>query len=422
MDKKIKNFTINWFWLYRAFSYDFVFYYTVATLYYTTMKGFALSDVMLLHSITAISTFLLIIPISWLIRKIGNTLCVRIGTFLWILYMFATIFINNFYVILAIEVICSCGSVMKILSDSVIITNTLEKHNMADKYVKIESKGVTTYFFVDCIGAVIAGYLFNINAHIPMILCLAFIIFSFILSLGIKDETETYKGLKYLGDNLTEQQIEDIKNGNNLKPVQNNKIQNKYIGTKRFFLFLFFVIAFYSLIMSVGYMQTIGLVSIGVDAVKIGFIVVACKIVNSIASWCYGKFENKIKQKFPIIFTTYFMAITLLLGIVYTFIPQGSLQFWIVVVLLIMIECVKQPYRLFAKDHIRSHTSGDERQNFYTIYFMTEAIGDFVLCLLGSFLLESLSVGITYLLLLAVAIVPIIVSSVLFFKLSKKNN
>ena len=106
-NKKIKNFTINWFWLYRAFSYDFVFYYTVATLYYTTTKGFALSDVMLLHSITAISTFLLLLPISWLLKKIGNTSGIRIGTFMWILYMLATIFLNNFYVLLAIEVLCS---------------------------------------------------------------------------------------------------------------------------------------------------------------------------------------------------------------------------------------------------------------------------------------------------------------------------
>jgi len=412
MNRKIKNFTINWSWLYRAFSYDFVFYYTVATLYYTTMKGFELSDVMLLHSITAISTFILIIPISWLIRKIGNTLCMRIGTFLWIVYMLATIFVNNYYVILLIEVICSAGTVMKILSDSVIITNTLEKHKMEDIYVKIESRGVSTYYIVDCIGAIIAGYLFNINPHIPMILCLAFIIFSFVLSLGIKDETEHYKGLKFLGD-------EELENPKNEDGSLNN---SNSASKKKLWIFLFFVISFYGLIMSIGYMQTIGLVSIGVDAVRIGFIIVACKIVGALSSWGYGKLEHKIKKGFPLISTIYFMSITLLIGVVYTFISNHEVQFILVCILLICIECVKQPYKIYAKDYIRMNSKGDKRQNFYTIYFMCEASGDFVLCLLGSLLLESLSVGVTYLLLLAVAIVPIIVSSILLYRFQNKNN
>ena len=143
-----KNFTIKWFWLYRAFSYDFVFYYTIATLYYVTTKGFDLPDVMLLHSITAISTFVMLLPISWVIKKIGNTASIRIGTFLWVVYMVGTILINNYYAIMAIEIVCSVGTIFKILSDSVIIVNTLEKHGQADKYVKIESRGISTYFIV----------------------------------------------------------------------------------------------------------------------------------------------------------------------------------------------------------------------------------------------------------------------------------
>ena len=115
------------------------------------------------------------------------------------------------------------------------------------------------------------------------------------------------------------------------------------------------------------------------------------------------------------------MTITLLLGVIYTFLRNIMLKFWLIVVLLVLIECVKQPYRLFAKDHIRSHTTGDERQNFYTIYFMTESAGDFVLCLFGSFLLESLSVGVTYLVLLGVAIIPVIISSIMMFKLMRKK-
>ena len=425
-NKKIKNFTINWFWLYRAFSYDFVFYYTVATLYYTTLKGFELSDVMMLHSITAVSTFLLLLPISWLIKKIGNTACIRIGTFMWIVYMLCTIFINNYYVLLMVETLCSCGTVMKILSDSVIITNTLEKHGLGDKYVKVESKGITTYFIVDSISAILAGYLFNINPQIPMILCLLFIAFSFVLSLWIKDETEVYKGWKYIGDSVNKSDLKEKDNTECIVDKSENsmlkiKPKNKYIGTKGFIIFLCFVASFYGLIMPVGYLQTIGLVSIEATAVEIGYIVVVCKLVNSLASWGYGKFSKQLNKNFPLIATTIFMFITLLLGATYTFVGDTVSKFWIVVVLLVMIECIKQPYKLFSKDHIRSHTSGDERQKFYTIYFMTESAGDFILCLAGSFMLESLSVGVTYLLLLGIMIIPIITSSILLYKASQKS-
>ncbi len=411
-EKVKKNFTINWFWLYRAFSYDFVFYYTIATLYYTTAKGFELPDVMLLHSITAISTFVLLLPISWIIKKIGNTASIRIGTFLWIAYMVGTIFINNFYALMAIEVLCSIGTIFKILSDSVIIVNTLEKHGQSDKYVKIESRGITTYFVADCISALIAGFLFNVNAHLPMILCLCFIVFSFIISLKIKDETERYKGWKFIGkENLNDSGL--VKEKFSFKAF----FKNKY-----FLSFLAFVIAFYGLIMSVGYMQSVGLVSIGFDAVQLSIVVVVCKVVNAFSSWLYGKLQNKIKKHFPIFMPIYFIVLILIVGLIYIFLANSLSKFVVVCVFLILMEFVKQPYKLYAKDYIRLHASGDARQNLYTVYFMCEASGDFLLCLLGSLLLEGLSVGVTYLILVGVAVVPIVLSSIWLFRVASKKH
>lgn len=406
-----KNKTIKFFWLYRAFSYDFVFYYTIATLFYTTAKCFSFAEVMFLNSFAAITTFIFIFPITWVIKKIGNTASIRIGTFLWIVYLLGTIFFSNFYVLMAFEALCSIGTIFKILSDSVIIVNTLEKNNQSDKYVKIESKSITTYFITDCVCALIAGYLFAYNAYLPMILCLCFIVFSFVLSFFIKDETEIYKGLKFLGKEIKEDlQQEGI---NPIKSIFTNKSILK---------FLFFVITFYGLIMAIGDMQSIALLDLGFNSIIIGYFFVGAKLINAFSSYLYGKFENVIKKYFPMFFPFYFVVLILVISLLFLFQPFSTTKQILLFILLLLLEFVKQPYKIFSKDCIKSYSNHSNRQTFYSIYFMFEVFGDFMLCLIGSFLLESQTVGITYAILLAISTLPIIFSSILLFKNQNTNS
>lgn len=404
--------TIKLFWIYRALSYDLIFYYTIATLFYTTIKGSTLSQVMLVHSFAAIFTFIFLIPAHFLIKKIGNTLSIRIGTFLWILYLTLTIFLQNVYAIFVIEAICSMGTVLKILSDSNIIVNTLELHGESKRYVDIESKSITTYFVLDCIAALLAGYLFKVNGYLPMILCLISVIISFVISFFIKDETEIYSGLKYKGRQQTKQSDENSNGG--IKSLVKNKNIIK---------FLIYVITFYGLIMSAGYMQNIGLVDIKFSSVTIGYIAVGAKIINALSSLIYDKIHTKIKNYFPIITSFIFLLTTLTIGLIYTFLPNSIPKFIALICMLLVLEFFKQPYKIFAKDYIRTNSTGAARQTFYTIYFMCEVSGDFLLCLLGSIMLESQTVGITYIILFAVTIVPILISSfILSYHLRKTKN
>lgn len=410
------NKTIKLFWLYRAFSYDFVFYYTIATLYYTTTKGFTFSDVMLIHSFAAIATFLFILPITWVIKKIGNTASIRVGTFLWIIYLLATIFFSNFYVLLVFEALCSIGTIFKILSDSVIIVNTLEKNNQSDRYVKIESKGITTYFVTDCVCALVAGYIFNFNAYLPMILCLAFVVFSFVLSFFIKDETEVYKGFKFLGKTIDKKE-ESLEN----QEKKTNPIKTIF-KNKKILKFLFFVISFYGLIMAIGYMQSIALVDLGFDSVMVGYFFVVAKLINALSSFLYGKFEKVFKKYFAVTIPFYFLVLILAIGLIFILSPLNLTKQVILFIVLLLLEFVKQPYKIYSKDCIKTYSTNETRQSFYSIYFMFEVFGDFLLCLIGSLLLESQTVGITYMILLAVSTIPIIISSILLYRVQKASN
>lgn len=398
--KKTKetNKTVKFFWLYRALSYDLVFYYTVAALYYTSVKGFTPGQFVLLGAFVAFSSFVFMIPASLLVKKLGNTISVRVGSFLWILYLIGLLAFSNIYALFAIECLCSFGTCLKVLSDSPLIVNTLKVNNRSDEYLKQESKGVGCYFLIDCVAALLAGVLFNVNPYLPMIMCLLFVVLMFILSFLIKDESEQRKIIV-------------------IEP--NKPAKEKVKITKSFAFFLLFVFAIYSLIMSIADLKDLGLIELGFNAIAISLVAFASKIINFLSARIFGKYGNNASKKFVIILSTVLIAMVVLVGIFYLFVTNKIAKIILIIACLLVLECIKQPYKLYAKNQLRKFSNEQNQNKLYTIYFMCEMLADTLLSIVGGFVLMGSTVGVSYLILVAATALPIIVSVILHLK-SKK--
>ena len=75
---KIKKFNAKLFPIYKMFSWDLLFYYSVSFLFLTQVKGFTTSNVLILDAVYTISKFISQIPcinITELIRKKKRNNC-----------------------------------------------------------------------------------------------------------------------------------------------------------------------------------------------------------------------------------------------------------------------------------------------------------------------------------------------------------
>lgn len=153
-----------------GFSSDLLFWAAINTIFLITVKQLSASQVSLL---TAISSFAAIFAqniILKIIKKIGNVKSVRLGL---ILLFIAAIIItsgNSFTIIVIGEVLYHISLLFKGM-DCVILKRNLKYLKQEDSFIEIQSKSSIIYAVSTMVISFIAGFIFNINNYLPMILC-----------------------------------------------------------------------------------------------------------------------------------------------------------------------------------------------------------------------------------------------------------
>ena len=80
---------------YKIFAYDFLFYYAVEVLFFTTVKGFSMSELMYISAIYTFSAFFWQLFGSLIVEKLGLKKSIILGNFLVSINCFLLI-ISNF--------------------------------------------------------------------------------------------------------------------------------------------------------------------------------------------------------------------------------------------------------------------------------------------------------------------------------------
>ena len=81
MDNRLKRFK-SIFPFYIGFSADLLFFIAIDTVFLAGPKHLSASQIVSLTTVSLVSCIILQMPILAIIRKIGNTVSVKIGTFL----------------------------------------------------------------------------------------------------------------------------------------------------------------------------------------------------------------------------------------------------------------------------------------------------------------------------------------------------
>ena len=388
---------------YRAFSYDFLFFWTISILFLTEIKGLSYSQVILLDSLFMLSAFCLQVPISKMIRKLGRVRSARLGAIAYLCFAVINIFGTNFWWFLIANILYGIGAAIKNVADTEILSLSLQKLNRKNDFSKIDGKSMFWYYLFEGLTSVAAGYLFEfVNPYAPVIFTTIFSLICLIFSFIIQDPSTNE-------DNIQIEFKEIIKD----EPSYKALLKRPFVIWMAIFCFSFFGISSVHQTMSKVYLQ-----NIDVPAYLFGYIFCGYRIIAAIASKFQFKYE--LKRGVKILLISSFMMVTayILTAIIYTINADAMISIIAVLLIFASQHISRSLYRITVKNYINQCISKRALTRTLTIYSMAEFLGYSLTTLFVSLVMEisGNSYLITNFSLVGVFIIPLSVSVIFFMR------
>lgn len=145
--------------IYKMFSWDLLFYYSIIYLFLTQAKNFSASEVLLAESFFTASCLFLQIPIGLLVDKFGKKNSLVFANICMCVFITILLFINNYKMLLLANFIDAIGYVIKGVCETNILYDSLPKgEKRGTLYSSIDGVGAARYYIIDAITSIIARY------------------------------------------------------------------------------------------------------------------------------------------------------------------------------------------------------------------------------------------------------------------------
>lgn len=393
-NKRIEKFnkTFPWF---AGLSGDLLFWVAIDTLFLTVVKNFNASQVVSLTSISLIVVICLQLPLLKIIKTIGNTNSVRLGSFLLLLSSVLLTFGGNYFVIVLGKIFYEIAFTFQNMANAV-LKNNLEIQNRSEEYIKVKTKANTIYATVTMLISFVASILFNMNNYLPMIFCILVCLICFILSFNIID----------------------FSNYNKIEVKRSSK-RIKY--TKIIVVLLISYSLFYPIVSSG---QSNGKLFIQEELLKyfdvektaliIGAILCISRIVRVFSNISFNKIYKKVKNKVEIILPI-LLSISLILMISGALISSSIiLKFTIMSFGYIIILFIRDPFKVYMQDLALKNSNKEYQATLLTTMELFRKIGRAIMSLAFTLILVDNPMILVITILFILSIVEILVSIKLY--------
>ncbi len=182
--------------LYRAISYDLIFYYAISFIFLTQVKNISSANVVLGEAFYAVFMIIFQIPASIIVDKIGTRKCTILANVFNCLFVILIMTCKNLKMLIFSQLISAISFSLKDIADRTLIQYSIPKTTkQGEIFSKLEGKGTKDYYLLNAITYVVSGFLYVINPYIPMIGSLCFALLATFISLGFEEieESQTEK-------------------------------------------------------------------------------------------------------------------------------------------------------------------------------------------------------------------------------------
>lgn len=386
---------------YRAFDYDMLFLWTISILYLTGVKGLSYSQVILLDSIFMLSAFLLQVPISKIIQKIGRVRSAQISGVTMLVFTLIYIFGNSFPIFILANVIYGIGASFRNVSDAEILSLTLKKLRKSNEFGKIEGKALFIYYITEGITAIFAGYMYEyVSPYSPLIGTAIFSLIVICLAFVLKEPVE-------------QEDLERLENQKEREPSYKTLLKRPFVIWMMVFCFCIYGLLSMHSSLSKMYLQ-----NIEVPAYLFGYIFCGFKLLAGFASKFEFKYELVRGVRSLITFSVVAILSFTTCGIVYAISPNSWASIVVIVMVFATQNISRAGYRIAVKNYINACVSKNSLNKVLSLYSMAECFGYAVSNILCSAILElsGNSYVATNLGLVAIFAIPLAVSTIFYIR------
>lgn len=356
--------------LYKMISWDLLFYYSIIYLFLVQEKGMSPAQVLLSEAFYPIFRFLLAVPLTIIITKLGRKKGLIIANFSVAISILFYIFAKGINEIIVGQFFCALGFAIKAIEETNILYDSLPKNEKrAKEFSKIDGKSMSLYFYFDAISAVLSGFLYVINRYLPLICCFVICVLSTILScrfVEIKNENKTNSTRKY---------FKELK----------HFIKHMYKSKRLKYLMVFggILSGIFSVLIS---LRSGILENINMPEQYFGIIFGILAVISGISARNQSRFHNKLKNKTLAILS---VTVTLSLIIIGFIAKLNNISIIIIILLLYIIQSImKGPFYTLIRKYLNNFTTTTSRDKISYIYNLLESLFRALILLFSSFLLD----------------------------------
>ena len=380
------SYNMKIFPMYKALSWDTLFYYAIEFLFLTGVKGLTAAQVLFTDAFYPLFKFILEIPSNIIVNKLGKRRSLILGNLFVVADMLCLILASNVYMVILAWFFSAFGYALKGLTESNLLYDSIPKSDKrGEQFSKIDGRASSIYYYFDAISGISTGFLFVINGYLPMLLSLIICIISLLLSFNFKDvdtstEEEPAPSIKDI--------LSDLKQATKFI-VKSNRLRSLVI----FDAFFCAILGMYSTL------RSSILTDINLPEQYFGLIYAGLQLISGIASANQNKFHNKYRNRTLSVFATRTTISFIMIGIATIINLNFGLTLEIILLMLAIQYAIKGPYYTLIKRYLNNFTTSKMRTKISLVSEILYSLIRAILCFICSALLEVTTTSYVYIIL-----------------------
>lgn len=380
---QIKRNNAKLFPIYKMFSWDLLFFYSIEFLYYTITKKVTASDVLIINGFYLFFRIIMQIPAVAITDTLGRRKGIITGNVLLIIYVFILVFVPGAIGIIIADMVFSLGYDIKVIAEAGILYDSVSTRGGEGLFSKIDAKGGSWHYLLDGIASLTAGYLFVINNYMPLVVCLIFILISTVLSFRFRDVYTVDK--------------EKVKNTNIKEYTKDLFSSSKLIlKSKRIKAFLLFGVIFYGIIYITKTYNSDLLITIGIPEEQFSMIFAIFTLLEGIALSLKKQVEKKYKNKTLQFLSLVYIAACIVIGIISS-ITYNNIIMPIILIMIAMQRFSMSIWYILEAKYLKNFTTNESRNKVAFVYEFIGGITSCIFSVIGGLLLKVIEVSNAYL-------------------------
>lgn len=379
-DVQMRKRNMKLFPIYKKIAWDYLFYYSIDFLFLTQIKNLSAADVVLANSIKYLFGIFIQIPANIIVEFLGRKNSIILGNILNCFYLLMFMMTGNLFDLILAKFISSLAVSIKEIAEPGLLNASIPPSKYKSNiFAKINAKGASGFYILSAISKVIAGFLFEINGYIPMILCFITLIIVSIISM-LYIEPIKKKNSKSNTINTMKKQIKDIQVG--------FEFILKSERLKALILSAALITSFLSILTNY---RTSLLQEIGTPAYIISFAAAAFSASSSLGAKKQNEFNNKFKNKSIIVIAlmiSFSIIISGLLGLKAKQFPVFTI---FIILLFIIGRFAHGIFYTIIDRYFRNFTNEEIDTKIFAVKNLFVNIVSAIMGIMASFLLSKMS-------------------------------